>query len=71
MKLNQISLTLYLLYLLKGNISKKDLLNYTMFQIYDEYKRLIHIDQYDTNIMALMQGAKNVKLKHWSSKIQY
>lgn len=55
----------------KGNISKKDLLNYTMFQIYDEYKRLIHIDQYDTNIMALMQGAKNVKLKHWSSKIQY
>lgn len=55
----------------KGNISKKELLNYTMFQIYDEYKRLIHIDQYDTNIMALMQGAKNVKLKHWSSKIQY
>jgi hypothetical protein len=55
----------------KGNINKKDLLNYTMFQIYDEYKRLIHIDQYDTSILALMQGAKNVKLKHWSSKIQY
>jgi hypothetical protein len=55
----------------KGNINKKDLLNYTMFQIYDDYKRLMHIDQYDTNILALMQGAKNVKLKHWSSKIKY
>lgn len=56
---------------IKGNINKNDLLNHTMFQIYDEYKRLIHIDQYDTNVMALMQGAKGVKLKHWSSKIQY
>jgi hypothetical protein len=55
----------------KGNISKKDLLNYTMFQIYDEYRRLVHIDQYETNIYALMQGAKNVKLKHWATKIQY
>ena len=54
----------------KGNINKNDLLKYTMFQIYDEYKRLIHIDQYNTNISAIMQGAKNVKLKHWSSKIQ-
>ena len=54
----------------KGNINKNDLLKYTIFQIYDEYKRLIHIDQYDTNISAIMQGAKNVKLKHWSSKIQ-
>lgn len=56
---------------IKGNISKFDLLNHSMFQIYDEYKRLIHIDQYDTNILALMQGAKGVKLQHWSSKIQY
>jgi hypothetical protein len=55
----------------KGNINKKDLLNYTMFEIYDVYKRLIHIDQYETNILALTQGAKNVKLKHWASKIQY
>lgn len=55
----------------KGNISKKELLSLTMFQIYDEYKRLIHIDQYDTGIYALTQGAKNVKLEHWSSKIKF
>jgi len=53
----------------KGNISKDELLNYTIFEIYDKYKRLIHIDQYETGISAMMQGAKNVKLKHWSTKI--
>jgi hypothetical protein len=50
-------------------ISKIDVMELTIFQIYEEFKRLNHIDQYETGILALLQGAKNVKLKHWSSKI--
>lgn len=51
-------------------VSKIDLLDFTMFQIYEEFKRICIIDQYTFNVMALMQGAKNIKLKHWSSKIK-
>jgi hypothetical protein len=53
------------------SLNKIELLNLTMFQIYEEFKRLNHIDQYETNILAMLQGAKGVKLKHWSSKIKY
>jgi hypothetical protein len=53
------------------SLNKIELLNLTMFQIYEEFKRLNHIDQYETNISAMLQGAKGVKLKHWSSKIKY
>jgi hypothetical protein len=52
-----------------NSISKIELMDLTIFQIYEEFKRLNHIDQYQTGVLALMQGAKNVKLKHWSSKI--
>lgn len=51
------------------SINKLDLLQMTVFQIYEEFRRLSHIDQYETNISAMLQGAKNVELKHWSSKI--
>lgn len=53
-----------------NSMNKIELLNLTIFQIYEEFKRLNHIDQYQTNIMAMLQGAKNIKLKHWSSKIK-
>lgn len=52
-----------------NSISKFDLMDLTIFQIYEEFRRLNHIDQYETGVLALLQGAKNVKLKHWSSKI--
>jgi hypothetical protein len=53
-----------------SGMNKLNVFELTIFQIYDEYKRLIHIDQYNTGISAMLQGAKNVKLEHWSSKIK-
>jgi hypothetical protein len=53
-----------------SGMNKLNVFDLTIFQIYDEYKRLIHIDQYNTGISAMLQGAKNVKLQHWSSKIK-
>lgn len=54
-----------------NNINKLQILDYTMFQLYEEFKRICFIDQYDTNVKAMIGGAKNVKLKHWSSKIKF
>jgi hypothetical protein len=41
----------------------------TMFQFYDEYKRLERITSFETNILAMVQGAK-IELQHWSTKIE-
>jgi hypothetical protein len=41
----------------------------TIYQIYDEYARLEMIDNYDFSIRAMMAGAEEVNLKHWSSKL--
>ena len=53
-----------------NSINKFQLLDLTIFQIYEEFKRINAIDQYETGIMAMLQGAKGVKLKHWSSTIK-
>jgi hypothetical protein len=42
----------------------------TIYQVYDEYKRLEMISGYETNILAMIQGAKIDNLKHWSSKME-
>lgn len=52
------------------SLNKIDVMELTMFQIYEEYKRLSFIDQYHVNIQAMLQGAKNIKLQHWSNKIK-
>lgn len=41
----------------------------TIYQLVDKFKRLTNIDEYQTNIQALMNGAKDIQLKHYSSKI--
>lgn len=41
----------------------------TIYQLYDEFKRLELIDNYDISIKSMLAGASNVQLKHWSSKI--
>jgi len=39
----------------------------TVYQLYDQYKRLNMIDQYHVHISAMIQGAEIKDLKHWSS----
>jgi hypothetical protein len=40
----------------------------TVYQLYEEYNNLNKIDGYNTNILAMINGAKDVELKHWSTK---
>jgi len=41
----------------------------TIYQFYDLFKRLCAVDNYSTNIQAIIQGAKDIKLNHWSCTI--
>lgn len=48
--------------------NKHNIWDLTIYQLYDEYKRLNAIADFETNIMAIVHGAK-IDLKHWSCKI--
>lgn len=50
--------------------NKVNIWEITLYQLYDEYKRLEMISGYETSIMAMVQGAKIDNLKHWSAKIE-
>lgn len=52
-----------------NSVNKLNIWDFTIYQIYDEYARLELIDNYDFSIRAMMAGAKEVDLKHWSSKL--
>lgn len=52
-----------------NSINKFNIWNLTLYQLYDEYKRLDYISNYETNILSIMNGAKNIDLKHWSGKL--
>lgn len=49
-------------------INKLNVWEYTLFQFYDEYSRLEIIDGYDFSIRAMIAGAKDFEIKHWSSR---
>lgn len=51
-----------------NSYNKHNVWTLTMYQFYDEYKRLEAITSYETNVMAMVQGAK-VDLKHWCAKL--
>jgi hypothetical protein len=51
------------------SLNKLNVFDLTVYQMYDEFKRLDLIDSYHVGIQAMMQGAKNVTLKHWTTKI--
>lgn len=51
-----------------NTMNKLNVWNFTIYQIYDEYNRLEMIDGYDISIKAMMAGAKDVELTHWSSR---
>jgi hypothetical protein len=53
-----------------NSLNKKNILDLTLFQLYDEFKRLELIEQYDIGIKSMLAGAKDVKLKHWSTKVE-
>jgi hypothetical protein len=52
------------------NYNKQSVWGLTIYQMYDEYKRLEAISGYELNLMAMVQGAKIDNLKHWSSRIE-
>jgi hypothetical protein len=49
-------------------ISELNVLHLSIYQVYRKFKRLEIIEQYDISIKSILAGAKNIKLKHWSSK---
>ena len=54
-----------------NSLNKINVLDLTLYQLYDEFKRLELIEQYDIGIQSMLAGAKDVKLKHWSTKIDW
>lgn len=50
--------------------NKTNVWDLTIYQLYDEYKRLEMISGYETSIMAMVQGAKVDNLKHWSASME-
>ncbi|EOO11476.1 hypothetical protein IGA_05752 [Bacillus cereus HuA3-9] len=53
-----------------NTISKLNVWDLTLVQLYDEYERLQLIDGYDTSILAMTQGAEIKNLQHWSSVVE-
>lgn len=52
-----------------NSINKLNVFDLTIYQLYDEFRRLETVDQYQIGIQSMLAGAKDVKLKHWSSKL--
>ena len=52
-----------------NSVNKLNVWKHTLYQVYDEYSRLELIDNYDFSIKAMLAGAQEIELKHWSSKI--
>lgn len=53
-----------------NSINKLNVWDLTIYQLYDEFKRLEMITGYDTSILAMLNGAEIKDLKHWSSRIE-
>lgn len=52
-----------------NSINKFNVWDLTLYQLYDEYARLELIDNYEVNVQAMMTGAKDIDLRHWSSRV--
>lgn len=50
-----------------NSINRFNVFNLTIYQLYDEFKRLTAIDNFGMNFSAMIQGAKIDELEHWSS----
>lgn len=49
-------------------VNELNVLDLTVYQVYRKFKRLELIEQYDISIKSILAGAKDIKIKHWSSK---
>lgn len=49
-----------------NSINKINIWSITVFQLYDEYKRINMIDNYEIGIQSILAGADKVKINHWS-----
>lgn len=49
-------------------VSELNVIDLTVYQVYRKFKRLEIIEQYDISIKSILAGAKDIKLRHWSSK---
>lgn len=52
-------------------LNKLNIFDLTIFQLYDEFRRLDLIDKYELSIKSALAGAKDVKITHWSSKVNW
>lgn len=53
-----------------NSINKLNVWDLTIYQLYDEFKRLEMINGYETSILAMLNGADIRDLKHWANKIE-
>ena len=44
-------------------------MNLTIYQLYTKFKRVEVVSKYDIDISSILAGAKDIKVKHWSTKI--
>ncbi len=51
------------------SINEINIMDLTIYQVYRKFKRIDILDRYDIDVKSMLAGAKDVKLKHWSSKI--
>jgi hypothetical protein len=54
-----------------NSLNKLNVFDLTLYQLYDELKRLELIDQYNIAIKSLLAGAKDIDIKHWSNKLDW
>lgn len=53
-----------------NSFNKFNIWDATMYQVYDEFRRLEAISGYETSVLAMVNGAKIDNLKHWSSSLK-
>lgn len=53
-----------------NSINKLNVWDLTIYQLYDEFKRLELISGYETSILAMLNGADIKDLKHWANKME-
>lgn len=53
----------------KSNVNEFEIMNLTIYQLYTKFKRVEVVSKYDIDISSILAGVKDVKVKHWSTKI--
>ena len=52
-----------------NSINELNVWGLTLYQLYKKYSRMELIDNYEFSLKAMMKGATEIELKHWSSKL--